>query len=146
MLHALKETFFDTILALPLLFLCYLLLSFLNHRSKTKSVNFKKINKIGPIVGSAVGLIPQCGFSAAAATLYNEKIILGGTLIAVFFATSDEALMVLLTDLSAIKYILPLLVLKFVFGMAFGYLLNLTLFKKQALLTNIKNTLQKQSV
>lgn len=138
MLHALKETFLDTILALPLLFLCYLLLSFLNHRSKTKSVNFKKINKIGPIVGSAVGLIPQCGFSAAAATLYNEKIILGGTLIAVFFATSDEALMVLLTDLSAIKYILPLLVLKFVFGMAFGYLLNLTLFKKQALLTNIK--------
>lgn len=136
MLHVIKETFTDSLLTLPLLFLCYLLLSFLNHRSKAKKVNFKKLNKIGPIIGASVGLIPQCGFSAAAATLYNEKAILGGTLIAVFFATSDEALPVLLTDFSAFKYILPLFVLKFLFGCGFGFLLNLTLFKNDPLLEN----------
>ncbi len=134
MLHAFLDTLKDTLLALPLLFLCYLVLSFLNHRSTDKNVNFKRVNKFGPIVGAVVGLIPQCGFSAAAATLYNEKAILGGTLIAVFFATSDEALMVLLTDLSAIKYILPLFLLKFVLAVIFGFLLNLTIFKKQELL------------
>ena len=133
MLHALKDTFFDSLLALPLLFLCYLLLSFLNHNTKAKRIDFKRLNKFGPIVASAVGLIPQCGFSAAAATLYNEKAILGGTLIAVFFATSDEALPVLLTEPSAFIYILPLFLTKFLFGVLFGYLLNLTIFKNQPL-------------
>lgn len=139
MLHALKDTFFDTLLALPLLFLCYLLLSFLNHNTRAKTVDFKRLNKLGPIVASAVGLIPQCGFSAAAATLYNEKAILGGTLIAVFFATSDEALPVLLTEPKAIIYILPLFLAKFVLGVFFGYLLNLTIFKNQTLYEKQKN-------
>ena len=133
MLHALKDTLFDTLLAFPLLLLCYMLLSFLNHNTKAKRVDFKRLNKFGPIVASAVGLIPQCGFSAAAATLYNENAILGGTLIAVFFATSDEALPVLLTEPSAIVYILPLFLLKFVLGVVFGYVLNFTVFKKQPL-------------
>ena len=133
MLHALKDTFFDSLLALPLLFLCYLLLSFLNHNTKAKRIDFKRLNKFGPIVASAGGLIPQCGFSAAAAALYNEKAILGGTLIAVFFATSDEALPVLLTEPSAFIYILPLFLTKFLFGVLFGYLLNLTIFKNQPL-------------
>ena len=136
MLHALKETFFDSLLALPLLFLCYLILSFLNHNTKTKKIDFKRLNKFGPIVASAVGLIPQCGFSAAAATLYNEKAILGGTLIAVFFATSDEALPVLLTEPSAIIYVVPLFLAKFLFGVFFGYLVNLTVFKNQILQDN----------
>jgi len=133
MLHVLKETFFDSLLALPLLFLCYLLLSFLSHNTKAKRVDFKRLNKFGPIVASAVGLIPQCGFSAAAAALYNEKAILGGTLIAVFFATSDEALPVLLTEPKAIVYILPLFLAKFILGVFFGYLLNFTVFKNQTL-------------
>ena len=134
MLHVLKETFIDSLLTLPLLFVCYLLLSLINHNSKAKRVDFKKLNKVGPIIGSAVGLVPQCGFSAAAATLYNEKVILGGTLVAVFFATSDEALPILLTDISALKYILPLFVLKFILAVIFGFLLNATIFKNDELL------------
>ena len=138
MLHVLKETLIDSLLTLPLLFMCYLLLSIINHNSKAKRVDFKKLNKVGPIIGSAVGLIPQCGFSAAAATIYNEKAILGGTLIAVFFATSDEALPVLLTDISAFKYILPLFILKFIMAAVFGFLLNATIFKKDELINKEK--------
>ena len=134
MAHIFLETIKDTFLSLPILFLCYLLLEYISTNTKSKNINFKKLNRIGPIVGSAVGLIPQCGFSVSAATLYNKNAIKGGTLIAVFLATSDEALPILIANYKKMGYILPLLILKFVFSCLFGYLLNLTIFKNQKLL------------
>lgn len=134
--HIIIETLLDTIKAIPFLFICYLLLEYISSLSKKKEINLNNLNKFGPFLGAVAGLIPQCGFSTAAAALYNEGAIKAGTLIAVFLATSDEALPIMLTDVNALKYILPMLIFKFIFGVVFGYILNYTLFKKEDLNLN----------
>lgn len=82
-------------------------------------------NKITVPLGAAFGLIPQCGFSVVAAEKFNKKQISMGTLLAVFIATSDEALPVLFSNPEKIPSILPLLVLKFAIAIAIGYLCDL---------------------
>lgn len=82
-------------------------------------------NKITVPLGAAFGLIPQCGFSVVAAEKFNKKQISMGTLLAVFIATSDEALPVLFSNLEKIPAILPLLALKFAIAIAIGYLCDL---------------------
>lgn len=133
MWEIIADTLLDTLKALPFLFLVYLLLEYIGSIQKKKSVDFASLNRLGPLLGAVAGCIPQCGFSAAAAALYNERAIKGGTLIAVFLATSDEALPVMLTYLDSAKYILPMLAIKFAAGVFFGYILNYTLFYSQKL-------------
>lgn len=82
-------------------------------------------NKITVPLGAAFGLIPQCGFSVVAAEKFNKKQISMGTLLAVFIATSDEALPVLFSNPEKILSILPLLVIKFAIAIAVGYLCDL---------------------
>lgn len=90
----------------------------------------KKTNKLTLPVGAALGLLPQCGFSVVAAERFNKKQISGGTLLAVFIATSDEAIPVLLSEPSKAIMILPLLLAKFVIALAVGFLYDL-LFGKE---------------
>lgn len=82
---------------------------------------YKKGKKLNVPVGAALGLLPQCGFSVVAADRFNKKQISGGTLLAVFIATSDEAIPVLLSEPSKIILILPLLGLKFIIAVGIGY-------------------------
>lgn len=86
MIDVIKDTLFDSIKLLPFLFLAYLLMEYLEHKTgnKTKGI-VKKSGKLGPLWGGIIGIFPQCGFSAAAANLYAGKIITMGTLIAVFY-------------------------------------------------------------
>ncbi len=130
-LEMLTDLVIDTAKALPILFCCYFLLEFLSSRNKEITLSSATVNRFGPLIGSAAGLIPQCGFSAAATELYNKNAIKAGTLIAVFVATSDEALPILLADLSKVAYILPLLLIKFAAGFILGYLFNATVFRKE---------------
>ena len=132
----LKDLTIDTLKTLPILFVVYLALEFLSGMKKSAGLKSRHLNSLGPLVGSAAGLVPQCGFSAAAAALYNSESIKAGTLIAVFLATSDEALPILFTDLSKAAYILPLLLIKFAAGIIFGYLLNYTVFLKENTVIN----------
>jgi hypothetical protein len=83
-----------------------------------------KIGKAGPIVGSLLGCVPQCGFSGASANLYTAGIITEGTLIAVFLSTSDEAIVLLFSSLSSPMVIGKLILVKVIIGIIAGYLID----------------------
>ena len=113
----------DTLPLIPFLFLTYLLMEFIEHGAADKTISFlKKSDKIGPLIGGAVGIIPQCGFSSVASNLYCTKIITMGTVISVFLATSDEMLPLLISnpDISVGK-ILFILAYKFLIAVLVGF-------------------------
>lgn len=95
--EVLLDGLLDTLKLLPFLFLTYLLMEFIEHRASDKAERFlHKAGAFGPAVGGLLGLVPQCGFSSAAANLYTGRVITTGTLIAVFLSTSDEMLPLLI--------------------------------------------------
>lgn len=122
----LLDALIDSLKVLPILFVVYLLIEAVEQYSSRKFNNEKLLkNKFAPLCGGAIGLIPQCGFSVVATDLYNKSRISTGTLIAVYVATSDEAIPIMLGDKNGLKMLLPLLVLKLVFAVALGYLVDL---------------------
>ena len=95
-LDVIKDTLIDSLKTLPFLFLAFLLLEALEHHAGGRINNaLRSAGKAGPLLGSLLGCIPQCGFSVFAANLYSGGVITLGTLLAVFLATSDEALIVI---------------------------------------------------
>ena len=125
MIDVIKDTLFDSIKLLPFLFLAYLLMEYLEHKTgnKTKDI-VKKSGKLGPLWGGIIGIFPQCGFSAAAANLYAGKIITMGTLIAVFLSTSDEMLPILISEAAPASLIFKVLAIKLVVGIIAGFVIN----------------------
>ena len=122
---ALLDALLDTARSLPFLFAAYLLMEALEKHSEVLAGRlFSRKKYFGPLVGSALGLVPQCGFSAAMSNLYTGGVIQIGTLIAVFLATSDEAVLIMLSHPEAFKDIWKLLLVKFIEGVIFGYILN----------------------
>lgn len=118
-----EDAIIDCLKILPILFLVYILIEYLTHRKKEQFYNlFKKNNKAGPLLGAVLGCVPQCGFSAVMADMFNHKLIGIGTLIAVFVATSDEALPILLGYPDKILTVLLLIGFKLLFAILFGYL------------------------
>ena len=93
LLHALE----DTLPLLPWVLLIYMLIELLESKADLRRIN-RFGNKMGPLIGSATGLIPQCGFSVMAAKLFEQKYITLGTLLAIFMATSDEAFIIMLSS------------------------------------------------
>lgn len=114
-IHAVKET----LPFLPWLLLIYILIELLE--SKANLQNSRLGGKFGPLIGSATGLIPQCGFSVMASKLYEQKYITLGTLLAIFFSTSDEAFIILLSSKEGAVWVLPMLAIKVAVGIAVGY-------------------------
>ena len=115
-LHALK----DTLPLLPWILLFYIVIQLLESKvdlSKANNLN----GKLGPLVGSATGLVPQCGFSVMAAKLFERKYITLGTLFAIFFATSDEAFIIMLSSGEGAAWVLPMLASKMLIGIVVGY-------------------------
>ena len=127
MADALLDALLDSLKVFPFLFLMYVLIEFLESRtSVTRNKNILRGN-LAPLLGAATGIIPQCGFSVMAAKLYDKKLIRTGTLLAVFLATSDEALILLLThvtDGAKAAAIMPLIAVKFAVAVGAGYLCN----------------------
>ncbi len=130
---------------LPWVLLIYILIELLE--SKTNLQNASRFGgKLGPLVGAATGLIPQCGFSVMAAKLFEKKYITIGTLMAIFFSTSDEAFIILLSDGVGAKWVLPTLAVKIVVSILVGYgadLLMKWLGKEQACV-EVQNFPQKE--
>ena len=119
------EPVIDTLKILPLLFIAYLLMELLEKKASAKMENtLGKIGKAGPVVGSLLGCVPQCGFSGASANLYTAGIITEGTLIAVFLSTSDEAIVLMLSSLAPVKTIGKLILVKVLIGVVAGYLID----------------------
>lgn len=128
-LDVLLDTAIDGLKMLPFLFGAYLLLEYIEHRAGDKLRHtLSHSGKYAIPLGACMGLLPQCGFSVASANLYAGKVISAGTLLAVFLSTSDEAIPVLLASGTGAPKILPLLALKLVFAVAFGYLTDYVIF------------------
>lgn len=115
----------DTLRLVPFLFVTYLIIEAIEHRASEKTeALIKKAGVAGPLVGALVGVFPQCGFSAAASTLYAGRVITLGTLIAVYLATSDEMLPVLLAEQADLGLIGLIMVSKLVIGMVMGFAID----------------------
>lgn len=130
MIHILEHTLIDTLKLIPFLFIAFLLIELIEHKfsQKTKKI-ISKSGKFGPLLGSLLGLFPQCGFSLMATNLYVTRIISLGTLISIYLTTSDEMLPILISEQVAFNIIIKLLSIKFIFGMIWGFIIDLILKK-----------------
>ncbi len=122
-LDALLDAVIDTAKILPFLFLTYLIMEWLEHRTEEKTRHaVERAGKMGPLFGGLLGVVPQCGFSAAAASLYAGRVITIGTLLAVFLSTSDEMLPILISSGAGNwTVIIKALIVKMVYGVAAGF-------------------------
>lgn len=119
------DTLSDSIKLLPFLFLTYLAMEYLEHKTGEKLQNtIRKSGKWGPVIGGVLGAFPQCGFSAAASNLYAGRIITLGTLLSIYLSTSDEMLPVLISENAGIGMIMKVLGTKILIGMAAGLVID----------------------
>ncbi len=120
--HSVLHTLEDTAKVVPFLFLTYLLMEFLEHKAGGAPERWLRgSGKVGPLIGGALGVLPQCGFSAAATGFYTGRMITTGTLIAVYLSTSDEMLPILISSGAPVPVMLKLLGTKLVIGIAAGF-------------------------
>ena len=121
----LADAIIDSFHILPLLFLVFLLIEVVEFFwADDINAFLKKSERTAPLIGSLAAIIPQCGFSVIASTLYIRKFITKGTLIAIYLATSDEAIPILLSEPKQIHYVLPIIGVKIVIGIIAGYLVD----------------------
>lgn len=125
---ALADTAADTLKLLPFLYITYVLMEYLERHTGEKTVQrLSRVGNLGPLLGSVFGIVPQCGFSAAAASLFSGGIITAGTLIAVFLSTSDEMLPIFISERVSPSEILAILGGKVVIGMITGFIIDFLL-------------------
>ena len=128
MIDIILETIIDSIKLLPFLFITYLIMEYIEHKTKEKTKEtIKKSGKIGPLVGSILGVFPQCGFSVSATNLYAARVITLGTLISVYLSTSDEMLPIFISEAVSIDVILKILGIKVLIGMIAGFAIDFVL-------------------
>lgn len=123
--HSIK----DTAILIPFLFLTYLLMEYLEHRAGNGAEKLlKRSGQFGAVVGGAIGLIPQCGFSSAAAGLYSARVISMGTLISVFLSTSDEMIPIFIARTNSdLVSMLKILAIKLIIAVISGLAVDLVL-------------------
>ena len=125
MMDVVFDTILDGIKLLPFLFLTYLAMEFLEHKTSNKTKKMvKESGKAGPLIGALLGAFPQCGFSAAASNLYAGKVITVGTLIAIFMSTSDEMIPVFLSEQVDILVLVKIVAMKIVIGLVMGFAID----------------------
>jgi hypothetical protein len=118
----------DSAEMIPFLLVIYLLVELFERRfGGTIERTLQRTAKAGPAMGAAFGCVPQCGFSVVASALYARRLITKGTLLAVFLATSDEAIPVILAQPDKAKLVTNLLATKLIIGLVAGYAIDLVL-------------------
>lgn len=121
----------DTYLMIPILFILYFALEYFSHTKQLDLISYLKISgPMGPLAGTLLGLIPECGMSVFVTSLFLTRRVSIGTLIATYLATSDEALPVLIANREQAIYIFYILGLKLLIGVASGYLIDFLISKK----------------
>lgn len=124
--------FIDSMKLVPFLFIIYLLIEYLEHKNNNSLYHlFARMKKLGPVIGAGFGTIPQCGFSVICAELFSRGVITLGTLIAIFLATSDEAIPLMLAHPDRIDELVFVILIKFVVAVTFGFLIDLFYQKKK---------------
>lgn len=124
-LDALLDAVLDTAKLIPFLFITYMGMEYLEHKAEKHTTGMlEKAGHFGPLIGAAVGILPQCGFSAAASSLFAGGVISVGTLIAVFLSTSDEMLPIFISEGVHPTTMLRILATKAILGLISGFLLD----------------------
>ena len=124
-IDALVDSLVDTVKLIPFLFVTYLLMEYLEHHTSQKTTGIlARMGKAGPVFGGIFGIVPQCGFSASAASLYSGGVITLGTMLAVFLSTSDEMLPIFISEQVAPSRILTILGTKAVLGVVSGLVVD----------------------
>lgn len=124
--HVIEHTIADTLYLLPFLYVTYLAMEWIEHKTGKKTQEFiRRAGFAGPVVGAVLGAVPQCGFSAAAAALYAGRVVTLGTLFAVFLATSDEMIPIFLAQKVDPSTIFSILGFKIITGIIVGLVIDL---------------------
>lgn len=130
MIHIIEHTLIDSLKLLPFLFATFLAMEYLEHKVSEKSkMKIESSGKFGPIIGSILGVVPQCGFSVAATNLYAARVISIGTLISIYLVTSDEMLPILISHQVSLTLIISIISIKIIIGMISGYIIDLLIRK-----------------
>lgn len=124
MTEIIVDAIVDSLKLFPFLFLIYAFIEFLEHNTSIGKKGGVLQGNLAPLLGALTGIVPQCGFSVMSAKLYDRRLIRTGTILAVFIATSDEALIILLSDGSKALSVLPLVAFKLLLAVAVGYITN----------------------
>lgn len=125
MLDILLDAIIDSIKLLPFLFITYLIMEYIEHKTSDKTKEtIKKSGKFGPLIGGILGIFPQCGFSVAATNFYATRIISLGTLISVYLTTSDEMIPILISEVAPISVIIKILGVKLLIGIIAGFVIE----------------------
>ncbi len=131
------DALLDTLKLFPFLLVLYILIELMEHKTKMGHPSRLLSGKWAPLLGAATGLLPMCGFSVMAAKLYRHRHLTLGALLAVFIATSDEGLLVLLLsgawNLQKLISVLSLILLKLALGIGIGYAVDLIAGRHDAL-------------
>jgi len=130
MKEVLIDALLDSLKILAVLIIANILIGFIESKIKN---TLEKSKKWSPLIGSVFALLPQCGFSVISTDLYKKKHITMGTLIAVYIATSDEAIPVLISNINNKDVLLGLILLltsKLFIGILVGYLVDLLYYRK----------------
>lgn len=129
MMDILIDTIIDTLKLVPFLFVSFILMEVIEHKLNNKKI-LEKTNKFGPIVGSLLGIIPQCGMTAMASNLYSVRVITLGTLMSIFLSCSDEMLPMLIANRASFSLIMKILLVKVLLGMLMGLIIDFVNRKK----------------
>ena len=124
----LADSVIDTLKLIPFLFVTYLAMEALEHFASNKVKEaVEHAGAAGPVVGALLGALPQCGFSAMAATLFSGRVVTAGTLVAVILSTSDEMIPVFVAHQEPMSRMLAIIAIKVMLGIVAGLLLDLVL-------------------
>ena len=124
-MDVLVDSMYEALSLFPYLYLTYLLMEYLEQKISRQSIIYiRKSKQYGPIVGSLLGVIPQCGFSVSAANLYATGLISLGTMLTVFLSTSDEMIPVLLSSGISGDIIVKILIVKVIYAIIAGVLID----------------------
>lgn len=116
------DALIDTAKLLPLLFIVYYIIELIEYKYALKFQNNKFLKgKASPVIGALLGCVPQCGFSVVTTDLYSRGSVSIGALIAVYIATSDEAIPLMISNPDSILWLLALIGIKIVLAILIGY-------------------------
>lgn len=128
LLHFIEHALEDTLALVPFLFVTYIALEALEHAAGARAnAVVRRAGAAGPVAGALLGVVPQCGFSAMAATLYAGRVVTLGTLVAVFLSTSDEMLPMLVAERVDAGLLFRVLGLKVLVALITGVLADLAI-------------------
>lgn len=137
MIDSLMDALIDTLKILPYLFITFLVLELIEHKLSKKNMEIlTKNKKYGPLIGGVLGALPQCGFSTMAASLFSSRVITIGTVIAIFLATSDEMLPIMISEKANILILLKIVGFKILIGILVGIICDLIFSKKEGKIDN----------